>query len=553
MNKNIINLSKIFIKESLSNFDIIKDKKINKKSSMFWILLIIFLGVSWLSYEIIYNLVGVGKTEIFLNGYILFLQVLFLMQGIMVCTNIFYFSKDIENILPMPFKPYELLVAKFNTLLSMLYGTEFIFGLIPLIIYGIYANVGIIYFINLAIMLIAFPIFWALVISVIMMLIMNILKVIKNRDLMQIIVSTVLILLIIFFLNFEFKNVFENREVEKTETEQIQVLDDFNNKIIEINKYFLIINPISGILKNNSVILNYFKIIIFNTSAFCIFILLGKKIYLKQLLKNSFYVKNKISSNIDLNRKCKKSNFSYIKKEIKLLIKNPIFFMQCIYPIILSTIMCAVLIFGFVPKVRELFSMEEYKEHLQNLKFDFEAVCIMLGLTQIIGLLNYSSVTAFSREGKDAWVIKNIPISLYKQFVCKCIPQIILNTISSGIILGVISYQIPEIEIKYILVIYGLSILMTCINSFILSLIDLINPKINWDAEYEILKNNKNKLLQYVLIILNILFLIYFEKLLIKIKFKFAILILAVILLFIFIILNIIINKFKNKLYKKIF
>ena len=86
-----------------------------------------------------------------------------------------------------------------------------------------------------------------------------------------------------------------------------------------------------------------------------------------------------------------------------------------------------------------------------------------------------------------------------------------LNIISAGAILAVINFQIPAIGLNYIFIIFGLSFLLTIINSFILCLIDLIMPKLKWDAEYEILKNSKNKLLKYLFIIFNILFLIFIK------------------------------------------
>ena len=45
-------------------------------------------------------------------------------------------------------------------------------------------------------------------------------------------------------------------------------------------------------------------------------------------------------------------------------------------------------------------------------------------------------------------------------------------------------------------------------------LIDLINPNLNWDAEYEINKNSKNKIFQYAFTIYMILFITYLSKIL---------------------------------------
>ena len=44
---------------------------------------------------------------------------------------------------------------------------------------------------------------------------------------------------------------------------------------------------------------------------------------------------------------------------------------------------------------------------------------------------------------------------------------------------------------------FVLFVLINIINSKLMLLIDLINPNLNWDAENEINKNNKNKIFQY--------------------------------------------------------
>ena len=77
-------------------------------------------------------------------------------------------------------------------------------------------------------------------------------------------------------------------------------------------------------------------------------------------------------------------------------------------------------------------------------------------------------------------------------------------------------------------------------------------PRLEWDAEYEILKNNKNKLLQYALIVFNIVFLIFINNLFKKHKLDISLGVYAGLLIFILVIFNIIINKYKNKLFKNI-
>ena len=159
--KNIFNLSKLYIIENDASLKIInmETKKINKKSALFWIYVILIFGILYISSEVISFVSKTGKPEIFINVFLLFLELLVIIRTIMVSMNVFYFSKDIENILHLPIKPIEILLSKFNTVLFINYELELIFALIPLLIYGIYVYSGIAYFINLIILLLIFPIF----------------------------------------------------------------------------------------------------------------------------------------------------------------------------------------------------------------------------------------------------------------------------------------------------------------------------------------------------------------------------------------------------------
>ena len=60
--KNIFNLSKLYIKENDESLNIIntETKKINKKSYLFWVYIIIFFGITYLSSEIISYAVKMG-------------------------------------------------------------------------------------------------------------------------------------------------------------------------------------------------------------------------------------------------------------------------------------------------------------------------------------------------------------------------------------------------------------------------------------------------------------------------------------------------------------
>lgn len=559
--KKIIDLTKIFLKDSYQNMNLInKEKnKINKKSVYVWCIVIICLALFYISNEIISKLRSIGQESIFLNIYFLILTVLIIFQTILVCTNIFYFSKDIEFILPLPIKSEELLIAKFCTLACTLYISEIIFGIIPISMYGILTNATFLFFIYEFLIFATFPIFLAIGVSIIMMFVMKISKFIKNKDLFQVIIT--LLLLIVMFL-IEYKcigSIFLDYNQSDITTEQQQIIErieEFNNRIKISNKYFLVVNPSIKILEKNDFksILELIKIILIDIISFGIFIFIGKITYLKDILKNTAYLKNNKNKKINLYKKSKKKNIgkSYMIKEFKSLFRNPMFFMQCVYPVLIFLVTIIIMSVILVPKLEELFNNEEFIKSIGSLSFDLSVVYLILGGIQILFMMSITSLTAISREGKQAIVMKYLPISYYKQFIYKGIPQIFINMISIIVILSLVFICIPSINVLTKIIMFILAILLNIINSYSMLIVDLIRPKLEWDTEYEVFKQNNNKIFQYAFSVIIILLLMYFNNIFKDVEINTALMITALILLILIILILFIVKKIENKLLNKI-
>ena len=198
MFKKIKQLSRVFIKDYFENLYIFnkETKKINKKSIFTWLLLITIITISFLSYKVINWLNVRGQAILFLQLYLPIIATIFLFQTVLICSNVFYFSKDLEHILPLPIKPVELLIAKFNNVISIIYGMELLFLVMPLLIYGLIVAKRLIYFFTMILVLLIFPIFLVTIISLIMLFVMKLTKFIKNKDIFQIIIVLLISIII---------------------------------------------------------------------------------------------------------------------------------------------------------------------------------------------------------------------------------------------------------------------------------------------------------------------------------------------------------------------
>ena len=554
----IIQLTKVMVKNSFQNLNIIdeKNKKINKKSPYVWMIGVLLIVLIIFSYYVINLLVRAEREIIFLNIFFLISTFLLIFQTILLCTNIFYFSKDVEFLLPHPIKPIELLIAKFNNLMIMIYSVEILFMVIPLLIYGLLISANIVYYLYAILILIIFPIPIVAFISIIMMLLMWLMKIIRNKDVFQTVITFAMIAVVLLIFSntlTELMNMPQNYE-NMNDEQLIQFVDE---KISKVNKNFIVVEPSVNMLYNFRdwhVLADLGKLIITSAITFLVFLGIGKVKYLKDILASMKYFNVKISKDIDLEKKCKKRRIgkSYVLKEFKNLFKTPAFFIQCVYPIFIIAISIIVILIAIVPSLYSAMQDETLAPYFEDLKFDISAICLILGIIQIICTMSNISITAISRDGKMARLIKYIPVSLYKQFCYKSLPQIIICGIVSVIMVIFILNLIEGLTIWHYISIILAALIMNIINSNLMVLIDLYLPKINWDTEYAVTKQNNKKILQYFVTVLMIVLLYYIAKVFEDIDLNIALIGLPIIFFVISIIIDRIVKIKQDKLFKKI-
>lgn len=534
MFKKIKSLTKIFIKDFYKNIKIINKEtnKLNVKSILFWILVILFVTILYISYEAINFLKLQGIPELFLYGYLSFLLFLIIFQITTICANIFFFSKDLEFILPLPIKTYEMLIAKFNTILFIVYITELLFAVIPLTMFGIMNNMFFDYFLILIILLILAPIFFCAIISMISLCLMRLFGFIRNKTILQNLI-TIILFVFIFFLEDYFMG----------STERLK------------NSIENIINPIVETLINRNFIDNFkfiSNIFIADAISFILFYVIGIKTYLKNILNgiNNAKKSKKIKK---FKYKKQRTSLSYIAKELRILFRSPTFFVGTTLSVIIVLISAIIIINNIIPALEKTMKSDENITTLmQNIEINSELIFVFLGINQFLFSLSSIAATSISREGKNVIFIKYIPVSLYKQFKYKVSIQIIFNIIVSIIAFSLIYNLVPRIGITNIILLFIASIFINFINSYLMLIADLRKPMLNWNSEHSAIKKDETKSFQYAITIIMFLFFMYLSNILKDIDLTIAIIIECIIFMIIFIIIDRITKNKINILFNKI-
>lgn len=597
MNNKIISLSKVFLKDAIQNLKIFNKKK-NKKitnSNSFWLIIILAIAVAFISYKGIEVFNRIGQTQIFLNIYFVIFTIFLQMQIILTTVNVLFFSKDLEYILPMPVSGTEILISKYITITVMAYATEMIFLVIPMIIYGLLTHISLLYFIVMPIVLLIFPLFFVTITSILTILLMHIFKFIKNKNICQTVVGCLLIYIVLMIetltmstyneemldainienaVGIETENAINGEQSENLGSIEVEENNDNEeSEVIETNeqeevermynsmaKSYIVVNPSINILAkpNNigNVLINFGKLILYNIIPMAGLLLIGGKIYLKNVLicvSTISQKEKKKKLNIETELKQKGIAKAYIGQEIKQLLRNPTFFMQLIFPIITVFLVIIIAINGIIPVLEKLIqSNDTVKEAISNIPFTAKTANIILCIIQVLISIPAISLTAISRDGKNAVFTKYVPISLYKQFLYKNAIQVIVNLVVSLIILGVVWVWLPNANLLQIIILFITAIFISIINSFLMLIVDLRRPQINWDSEYEVTKNNQNKIFQYVFMIIMVLVYLYLAKVFNDLKVTAFLAIQLVIFAVVFIIINLLIKKNIEKLFEKI-
>ena len=110
-----------------------------------------------------------------------------------------------------------------------------------------------------------------------------------------------------------------------------------------------------------------------------------------------------------------------------------------------------IIVIKTLPNLREFFA-SNMMEELGEINIDFYFISIVLVIAQVIFAISNIAITAISRDGRNAVFMKYIPISLYKQYIYKMVPQFLMNLIN--IVFVIILEKILFIDTPILILVY---------------------------------------------------------------------------------------------------
>lgn len=404
--------------------------------------------------------------------------------SIFLIPSIFYFSKDSETLLALPLPPQTILSAKFSVCLVYEYAFTLIVCVPLYIAYANNAAIGIPYILLALAIFITLPIYPLVLSSIITMLLMRFVPFFKNRDRFNMIAGILSII-----LAFGFSFAMNSGMIAEDPNALISMLTQGNNSMISLFSKIFPAIPFAAEALISSDALQLVYYILITCAALAVLVILGKWLYFKGAIGFSETKSSrKELSAKDFARVSRHSKVrTYLIKELRLLIRTPVYAINCIGMCVLMPIMLLVIFITADADVL-LQQLPDITPYLDGML----PYAVLAGMASgfLFSNLNMISSTAISREGTNISFMKYIPMSLKQQLQAKVLSGILMSVISMLLTMVCVYFLLPIFPLTWYFAAAAASLITIVLGNYASLALDILHPKLVWEQEAAAVKQN---------------------------------------------------------------
>ncbi|MGI6427305.1 MAG: putative ABC transporter permease subunit [Natronincolaceae bacterium] len=433
----------------------------------------------------------IGQSSMFLLLGFLGAQVIVFVLGLLYVMSKYYFSNDLALLLPLPVKPSYILGSKFATLMFSEYLTSLPIILPFIFIYGIRGGEGAIYWIYSFLLILTLPVIPLVLSSILVMFFMKYTNIGGKKDLIRTL-SAVLFIILVVYVQLKINTITQKALLQGNDF-LINLVKDSNLLVKKLGLGFPPSMWASLSLSNylNITGLGYLSIFVgVGVLGFIVMILLSEGLFFDGLIGNIEVSASKGKTGRKLSIRDStvqtKPYLALAKKEITMLFKTPIYLFNSIGGVIaVPIIMVMSAVTGGGGDKDSVIKFIESKP-------EFVAL-VGIGFITAMGMLNSIGATTFSREGKNFWIQRVLPIKARDQIVGRVLSSIAIQVLGLVALLGALVFVI-RLRISTIALISVLGLLGSVPMTQIGMVIDIIRPSLKWTNPQQAMKQNFNVL-----------------------------------------------------------
>ena len=440
---------------------------------------------------LIFGLYGTAKAAnnigILFEITVVFISFMSLLFGFMLTISTYYIGEIEEQFLSMPIKPRTLFGAKFfaNSINSLI--TSIAFFAVLMGIYGYMESPPLIFYFWAVICALVIPMPMISICYFFNILIMRFTRVFKNKNIIMA-VNGILGMALALGFNYIIQS------ASGSDPEALYNMVESNAAAFQTyGLYYPPVKLVGYILSNPVSVLSLLYmilLIVFCAALPALVISFMSKMYTESLIgfneKNIKKLETKQLASF-LNKNIKKSNtfISYVKREIKMMNRTPVYLLNGPFSIIFMPILMIVI---SIAKGVNLTDLPPNITDFMNGNAGFVITGLVVGF---LGSMTNIADTALSRDAKFIPFIKSLPVDIASFMYAKLAHAMIFAVLA--VVIGVgFSAFVFKFGILHIIFSSLIALSFSAFMNLVSLFLDTAHPKLHWDNPIAAMKQNTN-------------------------------------------------------------
>ncbi|MEN6559551.1 MAG: hypothetical protein ABFD52_02090 [Acidobacteriota bacterium] len=460
-----------------------------------------FYGFILLIENVYLALKPMGQERALLSFGLLAGQLLVLLFGIYYVIAAFYFSRDLELLIPLPLRPGEVMAGKFAVVVVNEYLTVAAVVLPVVVTVGVLARAGIGYWANAALVYLALPVIPLALVSAAVVVMMRLVNVSRKKDAL-ILAGSLLLIAVSFGLQFALGR---SQGAGGPAASARSIAAFFTSPNSLLNRVGAVFPP--GIWATKAIaggfsaegLANLGLLLGVSIALFGGLIVAAEKLFYRGVIglgettgKRRRLTHDEMSRRVTSGRRAFAAIFG---REWKIMNRTPIFLLN------------GLLVSVFVPAIFMLMATLAPGSGghgrggdptaLIRAMMAADPLVVILGAAlfmTVCGSLNGTSSSTFSREGLQFWISRTIPVAPREQAAAKFLHSYIVALVGVATA-GIVGAIFLHLKAASLAAAAGLSLVAGALLTAVGMMIDLARPLLDWTNPQKAIKQNLNVLL----------------------------------------------------------
>jgi ABC-2 type transport system permease protein len=453
-----------------------------------WPIGFLYLRMAATGYELLSPL---GQQHLLLLFIILAGQLFVIIFGLYYVISAFYFSRDVEILVPLPLEPLQVMLSKFAVILVNEYLTLAPLVLPLFIYYGILAKAGPGYWLNALAVYLLLPVIPLTIVSLLVIGMMRVVNLSRKKDLL-IVVGSIFLMALIFGMQFLIGRAAGGFLDAKNIVRILSSPDGLLNRAgASFPPSVWATKAITGGLSRPG-IMNLLFLAGVSLLLFWGILLVSGRLFYSGLIGVGEITSRRVTLSKEKVSRMVGSGGSPLKaiflRELRIMNRTPIFLLNGIGAVVLIPVLLALVPFS---------GSRGLNSSPLAVLASHNPAWVILGAAcflTVCGCLNGTASSTFSREGFQFWISKVIPVSPGTQVIAKFIHSYIVALLGIAFSSGMLA-----VLFRPRLTTWAGALPLAIVASFALTaigmIIDLARPLLDWTNPQKAMKQNLNVLL----------------------------------------------------------